>query len=353
MVAFLLLWWAAAVPDSLLPLEKAIRMLQGELVTAYARLHEPEWRALAAQYGLEDDSTAHRRWATARLMYDLLRPGGWLGIRYLPLERRAELERLEPDDSLLWRARPLNTILSTESRWLVPEHARERIPRVFLEDLFSPAPRYRWGDTLLFGFGRCSELEMAYTALLRLADVPARIVMPEPSHVQTAVALRDGLWLVVDNTRASFMRRIWPYQSPYAPDVPLINRFYADWYAWRSRDSLSIQISSLAWERIRGLIWDRIHPPRRELASLPVRSSAILLFDSGEVLPLAGIAGLVLLLIGLLWRWKRKRIYASRSTRRLPPPSQTGALRIASGPRDSAGKEEFVIVRLYEHEDTD
>ncbi|MCS7082224.1 MAG: hypothetical protein N2561_05985 [Bacteroidetes bacterium] len=306
----------AATSDSLLPLPEVMRAIRTTFAPVYERQKEDRWHALALQYGLERDSVARRRWAIAGLLYELLRPGGWLGVRYVPLERRAELERLYPDDSLLWRSRPLSGVLRSDHPWPASEDRMERVPRVFLEDLLAPAPRYRWGDTLLYGFGWCSELEMAYVALLRMANVPARIVMPEPSHVQTAVALSPDLWLVVDQTRGSFMRSRWPYASRYAPRVPTANRFYADWYQWRAQDSLSLLVPTLAWERIRDILADRLRAPLRAEAS---EASSLLQEPAGLQTLLVG--GL-LSTLGLLFILSRL-LRQSRLNGHTKPPEET------------------------------
>ncbi|MCS7154392.1 MAG: hypothetical protein NZ993_01090 [Bacteroidetes bacterium] len=311
----LLALWIALSDSGLVPSDRWLQDLVARYASDYWRAHRALLVRLAERHALNaDDPDVRHRLVVAHLLHQFVaahrRPwgGGLLGVRYAYMDERAQiLRRLDTPTGPVYE--PLYVRFRRGHRYVQRAHAVDRVPRLFLGDLFAESPPYRWAGQPLYSFGWCSELEMAYVTLLGYFRIPARIVMPRPTHVRTQLWVAPNRSLLVDNTEGWFGEQPWPYAEDAAPGVPEEARRYLAWYQARAREGAVVPVGPRARARVEAALLAYLEQ-RRLRWDLPQQE------DSRRSAPiwawLAGGGVALLLLWGLIWaysRWYRRRTH--------------------------------------------
>ena len=258
--------WARAADPTLPDVLDAVFQ---ESLGGYAALHDGGHRSWAREHGLDPaDAGLRERVLRIRFFHDLFTcdgavdgpcPGA-LGIPYLwhwvdPNPRHRIVHR-PSGQRLVDRAPPARF-----GRYATAADV-DRVPSLFLGDLVSREPRYEHPIAGTFHtFGWCSEREMAYALLLRLAGIEGRIVQAH-GHVWTELWLpvRVGgapraLAVRVDNTFDELGWTLLPAGTDREAWLdPEPSTFHEGWYNRLSRSRQEI-------DRVRAL---RVPPVARE-----------------------------------------------------------------------------------------
>ncbi len=314
MKVFVLLWLLVA-DSGAVPSSSWLRELVARYEEPYWEAHRALLQAVARQNGLDVRlEPVRRRLVIAHLLHQFVAAhrrswgGSLLGVRYVYMDERAQiLHRIETPEGPVYE--PLYSRHRIGHRYVQRAHVVDRVPRIFLQDLFSEFPRYRWEGTALYSFGWCSELEMAYVTLLDYFGIPARIVMPRATHVRTQVWITPQRAIVVDNTEGWFARQPWPYAEDAAPHVPPQARRYLAWYQARAREGAVVPVGPRARARVEEALREYLRQ-RRSWWAVGRWQERLDLAGSGfRIGALAGGVAL-LALWGLIWfyyhRYRRR-----------------------------------------------
>ncbi|MEO0140785.1 MAG: hypothetical protein ABIM88_04465 [candidate division WOR-3 bacterium] len=233
-----------------LSVPKFFRGLYHEVDSLYAGMFSDTISKAIQRYSLPD--SCEETLKKAYFLHLLLQRDGLLRVGYIWMHQRKALMFKRVGDRWV----DLDSIDVKGHKIVQKASAVDRIPRLFFGDLFSEdtSPPYLcvWSGNdseLLYSFGWCSELEMAYVVALSWFGIPGRVVFYSEIHTKTALTVA-GREFLVDNSfpqDAGFLHEEWFYEKPYPPEIAYSKevRRLSSWYNKRAAEGIS---ESRFWE---------------------------------------------------------------------------------------------------------